>query len=325
MGGARAWKKNPGSDCHHRGVAHARASRAIRSPESGWTRRTTKKIFEQLRVLDIDVCPRTVARILKDLDYRLRVNHKRVSRGSGADRNEQFEYIADERTRFADRDLPIVSIDTKKRELVGNFKNPGTAWRHTPELVKDHDFRSDAEGIAIPYGIYDVRANRGTVFVGTSHDTADFAVDNLVRWWQWEGRRRYDGAPELLLLADSGGSNGPSLRAFKYGLQTRLVDPHRISVTVCHYPSGASKWNPIEHRLFSEISKNWAGQPLRSYETILNHIRTTKTKTGLSVSAHLVDQEYPGSVKISEDDFATLALEPHEIQPLRNYTISPRS
>ena len=290
-----------------------------------WTRRTTEKISEQLRVLDIDVCPRTVARILKDLDYRLRVNHKRVSQGSGADRNEQFEYIADERTRFADRDLPIVSIDTKKRELVGNFKNPGTAWRHTPELVKDHDFRSEAEGIAIPYGIYDVRANRGTVFVGTSHDTADFAVDNLVRWWQSEGRRRYDGAPELLLLADSGGSNGPSLRAFKYGLQTRLVDPHRISVTVCHYPSGASKWNPIEHRLFSEISKNWAGQPLRSYETILNHIRTTKTKTGLSVSAHLVDQEYPRGVKISKDDFTALDIKRHKIQPLRNYTIRPRS
>ena len=266
-----------------------------------------------------------MARILKDLDYRLRVNHKRVSQGSGADRNEQFEYIADERTRFADRDLPIVSIDTKKRELVGNFKNPGTAWRHTPELVKDHDFRSEAEGIAIPYGIYDVRANRGTVFVGTSHDTADFAVDNLVRWWQSEGRRRYDGAPELLLLADSGGSNGPSLRAFKYGLQTRLVDPHRISVTVCHYPSGASKWNPIEHRLFSEISKNWAGQPLRSYETILNHIRTTKTKTGLSVSAHLVDQEYPRGVKISKDDFTALDIKRHKIQPLRNYTIRPRS
>jgi len=290
-----------------------------------WTRRTTEKISRELRSLGIYVCPRTVARLLKDLDYALRVNHKRVSRGSGADRNEQFEYIAEQRTRFAGHGLPIVSIDAKKRELVGNFKNNGTAWRRTPDLVRDHDFRSEAKGIAIPYGVYDVCANRGTVFVGTSHDTPDFAADNLVRWWESEGRERYTGAPELLVLADSGGSNSPRVRAFKAALQTRLADPHKISVTVCHYPSGASKWNPIDHRLFSEISKNWAGQPLRSYKTILNHIRTTTTKTGLSVSAHLIDREYPKGVKISDAQFATIVLERHETQPLRNYTIRPRS
>ena len=295
-------------------------------PVSGvrWTRRTTEKISHELRSLGIYVCPRTVARILKDLDYALRVNHKRVSRGSGPDRNEQFEYIAEQRTRFAGHGLPIVSIDAKKRELVGNFKNNGTAWRRTPDLVRDHDFRSEAKGIAIPYGIYDVCANRGTVFVGTSHDTPDFAADNLVRWWEWEGRERYTGAPELLVLADGGGSNSPRVRAFKLALQTRLADPHQLSVTVCHYPAGASKWNPIDHRLFSEISKNWAGQPLRSYETILNHIRTTTTKTGLRVSAHLIDREYPKGVKISDAQFATIALERHETQPLRNYTIHPR-
>ena len=230
-----------------------------------WTRRTTEKISDELASLGIYVCTRTVARILKDLDYALRVNHKRVSRGSGPDRNEQFEYIAEQRTRFAGHGLPIVSIDAKKRELVGNFKNNGTAWRRTPDLVRDHDFRSEAKGIAIPYGIYDVCANRGTVFVGTSHDTPDFAADNLVRWWEWEGRERYTGAPELLVLADGGGSNSPRVRAFKLALQTRLADPHQLSVTVCHYPAGASKWNPIDHRLFSEISKNWAGQLLRSY------------------------------------------------------------
>lgn len=289
-----------------------------------WTRRTTEKISDELASLDIDVCPRTVARILKDLDYRVRVNHKRVSRGSGPDRNEQFEYIAAQRTRFAARGLPIVSIDSKKRELVGNFKNNGSAWRRTPDPVNDHDFRSEAEGIAIPYGVYDMLANCGTVFVGTSHDTPDFATDNLVRWWESEGRERYPGARELLVLADSGGSNSPRVRAFKFALQTRLADPHHLSVTVCHYPSGASKWNPIDHRLFSEISKNWAGHPLRTYETILNHIRTTTTKTGLRVSAHLVDQHYPTGVKISNDEFATIALEPHETQPLRNYTIHPR-
>lgn len=290
-----------------------------------WTRRTTRKIARELATLGIQVSPKTVARLLKDLDYSLRVNHKRVSRGSGPDRNEQFEYIALQRDRFTERDLPIVSIDTKKKELVGNFKNPGTAWKREPELVRDHDFRSDALGRATPYGIYDVRANRGTVFVGTSHDTADFAVDNLVRWWHSEGRGRYPQARELLILADGGGSNAPQNRSFKYALQTRLCDAHGLRVTLCHYPAGASKWNPIEHRLFSEISKNWAGCPLRSYETILYYLRTTGTETGLRVNAHLIDQDYPKGVKIPDAQMETLALVPHPVQPRRNYTIHPRS
>lgn len=178
--------------------------------------------------------------------------------------------------------------------------------------------------MAIPFGIYDVQANCGTVFVGMSHDTPAFAVDNLVRWWEWEGRDRYSGTSELLILADSGGSSSPRYRAFKYGLQTRLADPYRLNITVCHYPSGASKWNPIEHRLFSEISKNWKGQPLRSYETILNYISTTTTQTGLRVSAHLLHQEYPKGVRISDAEYRTIALEPHQTQPFRNYTIRAR-
>ena len=248
-----------------------------------WTRRTTEKIADELTTFGIQVCPNTVARLLDQLDYALRVNHKRVSNGSGPDRNEQFEYIATQRTSFASRNLPIVSIDTKKKELVGNFKNAGVAWNHTPQLVDDHDFRSDADGIAIPHGVYDVRANLGTLFVGTSHDTPDFAADNLARWWQSEGRPRYPDAAEILVLADGGGSNSPRRNAFKYALQHRLADPFGLSVTVCHYPTGASKWNPIEHRLFSEISKNWAGCPLRTYETILNYIRTTRTENGACV------------------------------------------
>ena len=290
-----------------------------------WTRRTTRKIAQELRAAGIHVSSQTVARILKDLDYSLRVNHKKVSRGSGPDRNEQFEYISGQRTSFRERDLPIVSIDSKKKELVGNFKNQGTAWKRTPELVSDHDFRSDAEGMATPYGIYDVRANRGAVFVGTSFDTPDFAAENLARWWKAEGRKRYPGATELLVLADGGGSNGPRNRAFKHGLQTRLCDPHGISVTLCHYPAGASKWNPIEHRLFSEISKNWSGCPLRSYETIVKYIRTTRTETGLRVTARLIDKEYPKGVRISDALMATLDITPHDTQPLRNYTIRPRS
>ena len=321
--GGRQWKKTP------QVIAAIQATLqhdVAGDPITGirWTRRTTEKIATELATLGIQVCPRTVCRILKDLDYRLRVNHKRVSAGSGPDRDEQFQHIAEQRRRFAARGLPIVSIDTKKRELVGNFKNHGTTWERSPQAVDDHDFRSQASGIAIPYGVYDLRANRGGV-VGTSHDTPDFAADNLLRWWQADGLCRYPVATELLVLADSGGSNSPRIRSFKYALQTRLVDPYRLKVTVCHYPSGASKWNPIDHRLFSEISKNWAGVPLRTYETILNHIRTTTTDTGLSVAAQLVEQEYPTGVKIDDADFASIALEPHDTQPLRNYTIRLRS
>jgi hypothetical protein len=289
-----------------------------------WTRRTTPKIAKELRSVGIDVSAGTVARILKELGYSLRVNHKRVSLGSGPDRNEQFEYISGKRSSFSDRDLPIVSIDSKKKEKVGNFKNNGTAWTKDPELVLDHDFPSYAIGKATPYGIYDVRANRGAVFVGMSRDTPDFAVDNLVRWWKEEGADRYPNAKELLVLADGGGSNGPRSRAFKYGLQTRLCDVYGIHVTMCHYPAGASKWNPIEHRLFSEISKNWAGCPLRDYETIVKYISTTQTKTGLVVNAQLVEQEYQTGVKIPDALLATVDLDRHKVQPLRNYTIHPR-
>ena len=322
-GGRPPLEKNSRGDRRHRSGLAARCRRRShhRYPLDPPHHR---KIATELATLDIQVCPRTVARILKDLDYRLRVNHKRVSAGSGPDRDQQFQYIAEQHAQFAQRGLPIVSIDTKKRELIGNFKNQGSTWERSPQAVNDHDFRSQADGIAIPYGVYDLCANRGFVVVGTSHDTPDFAADNLVRWWQREGLERYCDASELLVLADSGGSNAPRVRCFKYALQTRLADPHYLKVTVCHYPSGASKWNPIDHRLFSEISKNWAGHPLRSYRTILNHIRTTTTDTGLCVTAQLVDQEYPKGVKISDAQFASIALQPHQVQPLRNYTICPR-
>lgn len=286
-----------------------------------WTRRTTRKIADQLRTLGIDVSANTVARILKDLRFSLRANRKSISRASAPDRDEQFSYIAEQRTSFAKHGLPIVSVDSKKKEMVGNFKNAGRAWNQTPVKVNDHDFRSDAKGMATPYGIYDVRANRGTVFVGSSHDTPEFAADNIRRWWVREGRKRYPNARRLLVLADGGGSNGPRNRAFKYALQTRLCDPHRLQITLCHYPAGASKWNPIEHRLFSEISKNWAGRPLDSFQTIVNCIGATRTETGLRVSAHLVTKEYPTGRKITNAQMATLDIRPHETQPLRNYTI----
>ena len=258
------------------------------------------------------------------MGFSLRVNHKKLTIRSAPDRDEQFAYIAEMRELFAKRGWPIVSVDTKKKELVGNFKNNGAAWSREPVLVNDHDFRSDAQGLAIPYGIYDVQANIGSVFVGISHDTPQFAVDNLAKWWAYNGRHRYPKARHLLVLADGGGSNGVHTRAWKHGLQERICDRHRLHVTVCHYPTGASKWNPIEHRLFSQISKNWAGKPLDSCETILNYLRTTTTSTGLKVKAYVVPNDYPKGVKISDTEIAELKLLRHDTQPVRNYTLSPR-
>ena len=289
-----------------------------------WTRRTTEKIAAELRTTGIDVCANTVARLLKGLNYRLRVNHKNLSRRSDPDRDAQFVYIAEQRERFAGQALPVVSVDTKHKELVGNFRNAGAAWTREPVEVNDHDFRSDAAGIAIPFGIYDLGANHGSLFVGTTHDTPQFAVDNLARWWVYDGRRRYPHATELLVLADGGGSNGYRTRAWKHALQQRLCDRHRLAVTVCHYPTGASKWNPIEHRMFSELSKNWAGRPLDSYETILNYARTTSTATGLKIKAYFIDKDYPKGIKISDQAMRELQLRPHDIQPRRNYTLTPR-
>lgn len=299
-------------------------------PVSGirWTRRTTEKIAAELATLGIDVCANTVAKLLKDLEYRLRVNHKKLSGGSAvtrAERHTQFAYIAAQRDTFTRHGWPIVSIDSKKRELVGNFKNNGATWSREPTLVNDHDFRSDAKGIALPYGIYDITANHGHLFVGTTHDTPTFAVDNIAKWWTYHGRRHYPDASELLVLADGGGSNGNRNRAWKHALQHRLADRHNLTVTVCHYPSGASKWNPIEHRMFSELSKNWAGRPLADYDTILNYARTTTTKTALKINAHLVSTDYPTGVKISDEAMAELQFRPHDTQPQRNYTITPRN
>jgi Rhodopirellula transposase DDE domain len=288
-----------------------------------WTRRTTAKIARELQLLGIVVSDRTVAKLLKQMDYSLRVNHKKLSNGSSEQRDAQFARIASLREQCAAEGLPLISVDTKKKELVGQFKNPGAAWRDQPVQVNDHDFRSQAEGLAVPYGIYDVLANRGTVFVGTSHDTPEFAVDSIATWWRYEGQRRYHRAQRITILADSGGSNGANCRAWKYGLQRKLCERHRLVVTVAHYPSGASKWNPIEHRLFSEISKNWAGRPLDSYETILNYIRSTRTVTGLCLRAYLVRKQYQKGVKIPDPVMRQLPITKDPEFPKWNYTLCP--
>jgi hypothetical protein len=265
------------------------------------------------------------------MGYSLRVNHKQLPTSSSPDRNDQSLYIGDLRDRFQRRGHPIISVDTKKlisvdtkkRELVGTFKNPGTRWDLTPRLVNDHDFRSDATGVAIPYGIYDLLANRGSVAVGVSHDTPAFAAHSIAHWWRQEGMVRYPRCRKLLILGDAGGSNSARTRAWKTELQTQLADSLGLVLTVAHYPTGASKWNPIEHRLFSEISKNWAGEPLTSYQKILNFIRSTHTHTGLSVSAHLDRRHYPTGAHPTPAQLQALRIEPHKTLPKSNYTISP--
>ena len=269
------------------------------------------------------VSPNTVARLLHQMGYSLRVNHKQLSSDQSPDRNDQFLYLGDLRDQFQRRGLPIISVDTKKRELVGNFKNPGTRWDLSARRVNDHDFRSDSTGVAIPYGIYDLLANRGSVMVGVSHDTSAFAAHAIAHWWRQEGLVRYPRSRQLLILSDTGGSNGARRRSWKTELQSQLADSLGLTLTVAHYPTGASKWNPIEHRLFSEISKNWAGEPLDSYQKILNFIRSTSTQTGLSVTAQLDRRLYPTGIEPTPQQLQALRLQPHQILPKWNYTISP--
>jgi len=288
-----------------------------------WVRRSTRRLASRLTELGLPASPRTVARLLRAMRFSLRVNRKYLPIVSHKDRNTQFELFAALRRRCDRDNIPVVSVDTKKRELVGLFKNAGTAWRQSPVNVLDHDFRSLADGIAVPYGIYDTRSNSGFVVVGTSRDTPFFAVSNLRRWWRSEGALRYPHASSLVVLADCGGSNGYRPRAWKHQLQHAFCNPFRIAVTVAHYPAGCSKYNPIEHRLFSEISKNWAGQPLESYELILQYIASTSTRTGLSVSAHLSDSEYQTGIKISDRQMRRLNIVTGSDLPNWNYTIKP--
>jgi len=296
--------------------------------ELKWTRKTTQKIAQELKSLDVDVSPNTVCRILKNLKYSLKVNHKKKGSGTKkppkpADRNKQFEYIADFRDRFAKEGDPTISVDTKKKEQIGDFKNNGTSWQQDAILVNDHDFPSDARGKASPYGIYDTQRNKGTVMLGISYDTPRFAVESIESWWKTEGKENYPNSNQLLILADSGGSNSSRSRVWKCKIQERLCDQFGLTVNVSHYPPGSSKWNPIEHRLFSEISKNWAGRPLDSFETALKYIRTTKTTTGLTVKAHFVRKKYERGEKVTDRKMKGLSLTKHETFPEWNYTLSP--
>jgi hypothetical protein len=257
------------------------------------------------------------------MDFSLRVNRKQIATNSSPYRDQQFQIISALRARFQRQGLPIISVDSKKRELIGNFRNAGAKWDRSPVRVNDHDFRSDASGVGISYGIYDTPDNRGTVCVGISHDTPAFAAHSIATWWKRAGSRRHGNAPRLLVLADSGGSNGCRSWAWKTEIQTQLCNPFGITATIAHYPTGASKWNPIEHRLFSEISKHWAAEPLVSYEKMLGFIRNTSTKTGLVVTAYLDRNEYPTGLKPDPRLISSLALKPGKMLPRWNYTIAP--
>ncbi len=288
-----------------------------------WSRRTTEKIANELGSIGINVSPSTVSKLLKEMGFSLKVNRKSISHSTSPDRNEQFEYIAEQREIFASKGNPIISVDTKKKEMVGLFKNSGSSWERSPTNVNDHDFRSQAKGIAIPYGIYELALNRGSVFIGTSYDTAEFAAESIAQWWR-HGRKGYRNPEQLLILADGGGSNSSRSHAWKAKLQNCVADKYNIPITVCHYPPGTSKWNPIEHRLFSEVSKNWQGRPLNSYDAVINYIRTTTTKTGLQVDATLVEKEYERGIKIPKEQFHSLSIKYHDTLAKLNYTIMPR-
>ena len=282
----------------------------------------------QSKAIGIKVSQNTVCRLLKNMGFSLKVNSKKIESGlknppNPKKRDQQFGYVGEMREYFAQEGLPIISVDTKKKELIGKFKNNGQTWQKDTVAVYDHDFPADAQGKAIPYGIYDTQKNVGTVFVGHSADTPSFSVDCIETWWKSEGKKHYPDSDELLILADCGGSNSYRSRAWKYRLQKQLCDKHGMSVHIYHYPPGSSKWNPIEHGLFSEISKNWAGRPLDSFETVLKYLRTTKTSTGLNVKAHYVRKKYEKGEKISDRQMEEVRIEKHEILSDWSYNLRP--
>lgn len=290
-----------------------------------WTNKSTRNLAEELTRQGYTVSHVTVARCLRELGYSLQANVKTIEGTQHPDRDAQFRYLNEQVQRFVRRHDPVVSVDTKKKELVGSFDNRGRRWQPTgePEGVNVHDFPAPGMGKAIPYGTYDVTRDEAVVNVGITHETAEFAVESIRRWWQLLGRKAYPGARRLLICADAGGSNGTRLRAWKLHLQA-LADRLGMAVSVCHYPPGTSKWNRVEHRLFSFISMNWRGRPLLSYEAVVNLIGGTTTKSGLRVKALLDKREYEPGQKIRDEEMRALRLQPHRFHGDWNYTLQPR-
>jgi hypothetical protein len=289
-----------------------------------WTSKSLRHLSAALEARGHRVSPHVVADCLRELGYSLQANRKSREGSEHMDRNAQFQYLSDQATAFLAASQPVISVDTKKKELVGNYKNNGQEWRPKarPEAVNVHDFIDPKLGRAVPYGVYDITDNKGWVSVGTDHDTASFAVHAIGRWWRAMGHQRYPQASRLMITADGGGSNGYRVRLWKIELQA-LADRLRIPITVCHLPPGTSKWNKIEHRLFSFITLNWRGKPLRSFRTIVQLIAATTTTTGLTVRAELDENKYPKGAKISDAQMADIQLLRHSFHGDWNYTISP--
>ncbi|HEY5868346.1 MAG TPA: ISAzo13 family transposase [Candidatus Tectomicrobia bacterium] len=290
-----------------------------------WVRSSLRSLRQRLGRAGHDASAPTIRRLLKKHDYSLRVNAtEKDASAQHPDRDTQFRSIETQKQTFSAAGNPIISVDTKKKDRIGNFKNAGQAWCQEAEAVTVHDFLSDAVGRGTPYGILDVQRNEGAVYVGTSADTPEFAVEAIARWGHDHGPTTYPEATDLWILADAGGSNGCRPRLWKAQVQSHLSDALGLSVTVCHYPTGCSKWNPIEHRLFSQISINWAGKPLRTFATMLGFIRGTTTHTGLTVSAHLLEGIFETGKKVSDAVTKTLHMTRHAICPQWNYTMHPR-
>ena len=289
-----------------------------------WLNCRLSDIRQQLDARGHRVSKPVISRLLRAHGYSLRANVKQQAGKQHPERDQQFQHLHAQRAVHQAAGQPVISVDTKKKELVGNFKNAGQIWCQAAEVVDVHDFPQDAVGRAVPYGIYDLQHNRGTVYVGQSADTPAFAADNIAHWCATELRARFPDATQLLIEADSGGSNSARSRVWKRCLQEQVADRFGLTVTVCHYPSGASKWNPVEHRLFSEISKTWAGCPLRSFDTVVHYIADTRTQTGLQVTAHRVRTSYPTGATVPDAVMATLTIQAHEVCPQWNYTIHPR-
>lgn len=296
-------------------------------PESPlrWTCKSTAKLAAELTRQKHPVSDRTVATLLKQAGYSLQANRKTREGAAHPDRNAQFEYLNECVRRFDRRGQPAISVDTKKKELIGDFKNGGREWRPQgqPEEVRVHDFQDPTLGKVIPYGVYDILNNQGWVNVGIDHDTAQFAVNSIHRWWTQMGQRRFPRATELLITADGGGSNSSRSRLWKLSLQG-LADDLGLKLFVCHFPPGTSKWNKIEHRMFSFITQNWRGKPLVSHQAIVKLIASTTTRNGLIVKAALDTQHYDTKIQVSDEDLARVRLKPHEFHGDWNYTISPR-
>ncbi len=291
-----------------------------------WTCKSLNKLAEALGEKGHRISGRKVGDLLRDLGYSLQANRKTKEGASHPDRNAQFEHINAQALAFQQRGQPVISVDAKKKELVGEFKNGGREWqpKGQPELVQVHDFPSQALGKAIPYGVYDVWANQGWVSVGTDHDTAEFAVATVRRWWEQMGAPKYPEATELLIMADGGGSNGNRSRLWKLALQ-QFADETGLRVSVCHFPPGTSKWNKIEHRMFSHITQNWRGRPLVSHEVVVSLIGSTMTPAGLQIRAALDSTPYPTKKQVSDDELAGVQIYLDSFHGEWNYSIHPRS